>query len=572
METNNTSRFGLKKIAEDYRNYYLLLLLIFIILGAIGITYHEMWRDELEAWLIARDSNSIFALLENIKYTGHPPLWYFCLYIITRFIQSPWAMQLFHLLVAVTFVYIFIWYSPFTKLQKTLFCFGYYSLYEYSLISRNYGLGVVFVFAFCALFPSRYQNYLLLAIILSLLSQVNAYSLIISFALLLTLILDALVNSDNSKNLYSKRWSIAASLIIYGINLIVVVSQILPPSDAIYKGDLLSVYEGDTIDIQTEDLSSIIFHLKRLGRAITSIWYGYVPVPNFLEFHFHNTNILYLFAEQNPTSDTAVYLVYLIYIFIFLFSLIILGIGAIIFYRQPIILFFYTIANFTIIGFIYLVRIYGVRHTGYLFIVGTICFWLSTNYPKSNWLSNLDNQFFNRIIKHKSQLLTILLCVHVVAGVYAYGRDILDPFSASEAATKYIKNHQYEKLTIVGSEENKVAPFSAFLNKKIYYPESEDFGSFAAWTANKNKQNKNITQQEILEQIDDLLDKENEEILLISDKELKSNIPEITIKKSKKFESSIIIDEIYYLYLITKKNRLTTLSSTRLINNELIKK
>lgn len=160
MKTNHTSRFRLKNIAEDYRNYYLLLLLVFIILGAIGLAHHEMWRDELEAWLIARDSNSIFALLKNLKYTGHPPLWYFCLYIITRFIQSPWAMQL-----------------------------------------------------------------------------------------------------------------------------------------------------------------------------------------------FHYTNIIDLFAEQNQTSD-AVYLVYLSHIFSILFSLIILAIGAIIFYRQPIILFFYTVANFAIIGFI----------------------------------------------------------------------------------------------------------------------------------------------------------------------------------------------------------------------------
>ena len=203
--------------------------------------------------------------------------------------------------------------------------------------------------------------------------------------------------------------------------------------------------------------------------------------------------------------------------------------------------------------------------------MGLICFWLSTNYPKSNWLSKLDNKFFDWIIKYKFKLLTVLLCFHVFGGVYAYGRDIFDPFSASEAATEYIRNHQYEKLTIVGSKEDIVSPLSAFLNKKIYYPESEHFGSFSVWTARKD-QNQNITHQEILEQTNNLLDQEDEVVLLILNEELRSNIPELTVKTLSKFETSIVIDEIYYLYLITKNNRLTTLSSTILINNELIKK
>lgn len=570
METNNTFKYRLKNIAEDDLNYYLLLLLTFIILGAIGLAHHEMWRDESEAWLIAKDSGSIFALLENLKYTGHPPLWYFLLHIISRFVRHPWVMQLLHLAISVTFIFIFILYSPFTKLQKTLFCFGYYSLYEYTLISRNYGLGIVFIFAFCALFPLRYRFFLPLAIILSLLCQANLYGLIISFALLLTLILDALVNPDNNKNLYSKRWSITASLIIYGVSLTTAVLQILPPDDAVYKGDLLSVSEGSFDGIQPEDLNSISFHLRRFGRAIASIWSGYVPIPNFLEFHFHDTNIIYLFTERNQISEAGVDVVNYGDIFMILFSLIILGIGAIAFYRQPIILFFYTIANFAIIGFLYLIRLSGVRQNGYLFLVGLICFWLSTNYPQSNWLSKLDNRFFNWIIRYKFKLLTVLLCFHVVGGLYAYGRDILDPFSASEAATEYIRNNQYEKLTIVGKKEDIVSPLSAFLNKKIYYPESEHFGSFSVWTARK-EQNPNITHQEILEQTNNLLNREDEEILLILDEELRSNIPEVTVKELEKFEYSIVIDEIYYLYLITKKNRLKTLSSTILINNELIR-
>ena len=70
------------------------------------------------------------------------------------------------------------------------------------------------------------------------------------------------------------------------------------------------------------------------------------------------------------------------------------------------------------------------------------------------------------------------MCVHVVGGIYAYGRDILQPFSASEAAMEYIQKHHYDKLMIVGSKDALVFPFTAFINKEIYYPESESSGSF----------------------------------------------------------------------------------------------
>ncbi len=36
-----------------------MLTLAFVSLALIGILNHEMWRDELQAWLIARDSLSI---------------------------------------------------------------------------------------------------------------------------------------------------------------------------------------------------------------------------------------------------------------------------------------------------------------------------------------------------------------------------------------------------------------------------------------------------------------------------------------------------------------------------------
>ncbi|MDJ0592529.1 MAG: hypothetical protein QNJ72_21475 [Pleurocapsa sp. MO_226.B13] len=539
------------KITKSDTRFYLLLLIIFATLAAIAIIHHEMWRDELEAWLIASNSSSVVSLLENIEYTGHPGLWYLCLYIINKFWQHPWAMQLFHLLIAITFVYIFLWYSPFSKLQKALFCFGYFPLYEYSVISRSYSLSFVFLFTFCALFPSRYRRYLPLAVILALLAHLNAYGLIISFALVLTLVLDAIVNFDLNKKLYSRRWSIVASLAIYSFGLITAIIQITPPENAKNKGDLLSVAAENLNGSLLKSLVSIPFSIRRIVAATYSVWRGYIPVPDFSEFHFHNTNILSIFVEgsSNIYIDGAG----LIDLLEFSLSLVILAMGIILFYRQPIILFFYLISNLAIIGFTYLFQIAYARHSGFLFIIFLICLWLSTYYRQSNWLASFNHQIVTWLVEFKLKILTILLCIHALGGIYAYSRDLIHPFSASQAATKYIQQNQYDRLTIVGSEDVLVAPIGALLDKEIYYPETKEFGTFTVWTKDKFRRDNDITQSDILAQTNDLIEEDEGEILLILTEKLVSKNYRLKIKTLAKFETSIIENEVYYLYLVTQE-------------------
>ena len=466
-------------------------------------------------------------------------------------------MQIFHLIIAIGFVSLFLFYAPFTKLQKTLFCFGYFTLYEYTIISRNYGLGLLLLFAFCILYPYRDRSYLPLAIILFLLSHLNAYTLIISFTLTLTLIIDAYFNR-NLHHLYSKRWSILASFIIYFIGLITSLIQIIPPLDSDYHGDLIGIGENNTLYTTGESISSSFFYINKLSRSFASIWKAYVAIPDLFTWHFHNSNIFYMFTDgiANVLGDATVVgnfnilniLIYPLCVIIFLSI-------AIAFYRQPIILFFYTISNCAIIGFFYFVRIPNARHIGHLFIIFIISLWLSTNYKYQILPNKIKNRFFDWIVINKSLLLTLFLCFHLVGGVYAYSRDLVDPFSGSKAAVEYIKENNYDRLTIAGSTHTKIAPFSALLNKEIYYLEREEFGTYTVWTGKKQKNNINITNREILEQVEGLINDSNSEILLILDRKLESNISLLNIQPLAEFESSIVKGETYYLYLVTK-NRL----------------
>ena len=132
----NQGQFRIPPVFNHYRNidrtpaFSLVLTAAFLVVGGTGAIYHEMWRDEIQAWLLARDSTGPIDLLSHMKYEGHPPLWHLLLMPLTWITHAPESMQVVHLLIAATTVFLFARYSPFTPLQKILFSFGYFVLYE----------------------------------------------------------------------------------------------------------------------------------------------------------------------------------------------------------------------------------------------------------------------------------------------------------------------------------------------------------------------------------------------------------------------------------------------------------
>ena len=110
----------------------------YLALSAVKIARHQMWRDELQSWSLARSSSSLGALISRVRYEQHPPGWYLLLWVISKFTSSPEAVQvLLFVLVAVTVIYI-VWVAPFPLPLRFCLLFGYFLLFEYSTIGRPY--------------------------------------------------------------------------------------------------------------------------------------------------------------------------------------------------------------------------------------------------------------------------------------------------------------------------------------------------------------------------------------------------------------------------------------------------
>ncbi len=219
------------------------------------------------------------------------------------------------------------------------------------------------------------------------------------------------------------------------------------------------------------------------------------------------------------------------------------------FIRKPVVLFLYLCATLGLLLFKFTIYMGPIRHTGHLFIVFMACLWLSARFSDSKvlpypWLNRASDSF----VRHKSEFITAILCVHFAAGVFAMGLDLHYPFSHNKNAAEFIKEHHIDDMLIVGSRDFFTSSMTAYLDREIYFPESGTFGTFIVWKVGRHIK----PPREFLERISELIESRNEEVLFISTDELNNDRPDINITELARFTGSLIHEDSY-LYRVRRR-------------------
>ncbi|MDZ8223960.1 hypothetical protein [Nostoc sp. ChiVER01] len=491
------------------------IIILFSVLGLIGILNHSMWRDELNPWLIIRDSQSLGDLIANIRYEGHPLLWYFSLEILRKIVDNPIIMQIFHLAITVASVTLFCLYSPFNYQQKFLFSFGFFPFYEYLLISRNYAFSMLFVFAFCTIFASRKITYIYLAILLGLLANSSAYGLLVSFPLSLTLLAEFCFDNEHRQQYFSQsqKYDLFLSIIIIIVSFIVCIYIITPPTDSYLHGGLNNGW-----------LTKL--DIRHLLRSINRIFGAY----------------LLIIPQHKKWLDLIICAA---------IALLIVILTSIKLSKKPVALFFYIIGNSVIFAFTYFRFIGMPRHFGHFYLVLIAALWLESYYQESLIILTKFSVRPNSIIFiHKWHHIALMLILYVqfFGGIYSFSRDLVIPFSAGRETAQYVQKAGLANEFIVASRDANMAPLSGYLNRKLYYPEIKKMGSFTLFKSGRQ----DVEQTEILSQINSLLKNQDElkKILLILNRKLNINRNDLKIVPIKDFQRGWVDTERYYLYWV----------------------
>jgi hypothetical protein len=134
-------------VRPPHRGLLVAVLVVAAVITALGLRAHAMWFDELQAWNIARSSHSLGDLYTNLRYEGHPILWYLPLYALTRVTGNPHSMQVVQWCVATATFALVLFRAPFSIPIRVAVIAGYCFAFEYGVISRSYGLSALLVIA-----------------------------------------------------------------------------------------------------------------------------------------------------------------------------------------------------------------------------------------------------------------------------------------------------------------------------------------------------------------------------------------------------------------------------------------
>ena len=494
---------------------------------AFTLFHHELWRDELQHWMLVRDSTGPLDLFRNMKYETIPKLWHLLLLPVTRLTSSPAGMQILHWAIASAAVFVVARHAPFGPLQKVLFAFGYFPLYEYGVMSRNYALGLLFAVAACALLRRRHRRPLRLALALALMSNTSAHACILAIGALLALALDyrlnrrALAEDDtvDVRKLY-------AGFAIVAAGILLAVLQMIPPPDVTLSSMSATWRYSWYLEWNPTWLAEC---LKTIPFVV------FFPIdPRFVPV-----------VGIPPAQPEAVYGVW---------TAVALVAAVVAFCRRrtvALLLFLGLVTGF--LAFFYTVHYGSFRHHGFLLISLLVLVWGGRHLAGPAAGPGPEARRAVHARRIGSLLLTGLLAMHAVGGLRAVAVEVERPFSQAERTAGYIRANGLESLPMIGYPDWSASAVVGHLSpeKRIHYVQGNREGSFVisdgarVGAGPKGR----IEDRTLFSQMQELAARNDGKVLMVLATELLIPPEERRLRPLASFTGAIAPDEDFHLYL-----------------------
>lgn len=126
-------------------------------LQAVLIFSHHPWLDEWQALQIALQSPTLADLMANLRYEGHPPLWYLILRTAALIVPTYYVLPAVAAVLAAVTQWSILARAPFPRLLRLAVALHAFVLFEYLTLSRSLTLGVTCAVLSVTLQHSRWR-------------------------------------------------------------------------------------------------------------------------------------------------------------------------------------------------------------------------------------------------------------------------------------------------------------------------------------------------------------------------------------------------------------------------------
>jgi hypothetical protein len=433
---------------KNHRQLVLLALFFSACLLAIITTcYHEMWRDESQAFLLVRDSKNLQELWHYVRYEGHPFLWHFILFLSHQVSDSIYTIQVVHVIIGLAVVALIIFYAPFSVFEKCLLSFSYFFSFEYLVISRNYAIGIFFLLLAICVFSkskSRY-NLLYVALCLGLAANSNIYALIISCCLFASFVLTKLL-SNRPVFIRSRTFYFAA--LTFLCFLVLALWQLLPPADRTPKLEVAYNFSPARMVKIWREISEVLFYFPNLLKH--EKYWGF----SIFGGKFFSSGILNNVLLAVPQLLTAI-----------LLALFFAKVR-----KSTVVVVFFAASSAGLLLFMYFIFDRGLlRHTGAFFILLIAALWL---YKATAATPFRSSRRFDR-------LFTVMLLIQFAGSIVVHVYEIKYPFSGAKDAARFLtRSHRNNDKIILHPDFEGMSVLHYGKINQVYYPTIDGRGSF----------------------------------------------------------------------------------------------
>ncbi len=478
-----------------------IVAIVYVVVGYFGLTHHELWLDEANTYLSVRDTHGLEEFYNVFRYEGNPLLWFILVKFITTMGCGVEAMQVSHLLLMAGAIYILWKFSPFKVWEKLAISLGYFFMYEYSMISRNYALGILLLFVALVLFERKKFVPAVLVCLFCFQTHLHFF--------LLSLVLSAVCIVFLRKQIKKQLLGFLILIIFLGIGLLYLqikdagehgyfqYTQFSPFSRVVIQRAFIMPLRaffpiGDPISFSRD--GNLILSLPRL----------LILIPALIAFVYP-----FFILKRNKLG-------FVYYAIILVFILFLSCMSA-----QPAI---------------------QIRHCGTIWLGFLVALWvcrshLTVNASHNSYYPNKFGNFF----------LYLSFGIHIYMTSLVIYMDIKYPFSEGKNVAQWITENCKDEFIVCGHHFNG-PPISVYLNREFYYPERKETGTYCLWNTNPFM----ISKFELKRQLEELMvEKKSSFILVLNDpKELPENNDIYFTETLISFNNSIVSSENFYLYKV----------------------
>ena len=382
---------------------------------------HELTGDEVHTWNIVKGSATFPELIHNSRYEGHPPDWYALLWPLSRLTHDAGAIQILHWAIASGVAFLILFQSPLPLPARLLVPFGYYFLFEYAILSRNYAIGVLLGCGICVVLGRKdregtFPYYLLLFGM----SNAHLLAAVLAGSLHLCVLLRMHQRGRTRGALF--RHAFLGALV-----LLPCAYFIFPPADSA--------------------LNAASWRAKWSAQQVLAFGQvplrSFLPVPAWWNHNFWNTQVLLEARNSFPVFRLVNRLVVVL----------ILGAACFVLWkRTPSLLLFG--ANFGV-SFVVAAAAFPLttaRYSGFLYIGFVLALWLACAEVS--------------LSRGRAFFVHLLLVVQVVAGLFAAWKDVREPFSNLFRIVDLVREVPPDSRLV--TDYWTMNAYSAFVDKPIY--------------------------------------------------------------------------------------------------------